>query len=363
MLFAERPSLGVSMGDLAVVRHRTSVRVASGRRAGGLRRGDHGRAARRPVGGSSFWAWRASPRRRCEPLVGTRPRLRRRWLQEAIQTVHMVAAGVWIGGFVPILVLLRARRRAEAPAPIDEVRRFSSAAGWAVLVVVATGLVRVVNEEGGLGSVWSRLTDSSYGTTLIVKVAVVVVVIALGAWNRLRSIPRLADGDRLLARVMTAEAVGALVIVVTTGLLTGLNPEPAAPRRPQHPRRSRRPGATSPPRRGSRSPPRPAWQGRTTSGPTSPTTTPASRSSPPVFGSASSPWDGRRSPRASSTSSRRVRGRGPAVARSSRSPVCGRSPPRCSRAPARPRCRWCSPRDPRAVNRSAWCRRKACPTS
>ena len=114
-------------------------------------------------------------------------------------------------------------------------RRFSSAAGWAVLLVVATGLVRVVNEEGGLGSVWSRLTDSSYGTTLIVKVSVVVVVIALGAWNRLRSIPRLADGDRLLSRVMTAEAAGALVIVVTTGLLTGLNPEPAEPQAPSAP--------------------------------------------------------------------------------------------------------------------------------
>ena len=147
----------------------------------------------------------------------------------------MVAAGVWIGGFVPILVLLRARRRTEAPAPIDEVRRFSSAAGWAVLVVVATGLFRAVNEEGGLGSVWSRLTDSSYGTTLIVKVSVVVVVIALGTWNRLRSIPRLADGDRLLSRVMTAEAAGALVIVVTTGLLTGLNPEPAGPQTPSAP--------------------------------------------------------------------------------------------------------------------------------
>jgi copper transport protein len=139
------------------------------------------------------------------------------WAQEAVQTVHMVAASVWVGGLVPILVLLRARRRTEAHAPIDEVRRFSSTAGWAVLVVVATGLIRVVNEEGGLGSVWSRLTDSSYGTTLIVKISVVVVVIALGAWNRLRSIPRLADGDRLLSRVMTAETAGALVIVVTTG--------------------------------------------------------------------------------------------------------------------------------------------------
>jgi copper transport protein len=236
MLFAERSSLGVSLGDLltsdtgrayvwllgaALVVLVAAITVAtSPARWGFVLLGVAGivTAAARAAGGH---AAAASPA----------------WVQEATQTVHMVAASVWIGGFVPILVLLRARRRAEAPAPIQEVRRFSSAAGWAVLVVVATGLVRVVNEEGGLGSVWSRLTDSSYGTTLIVKVSVVVVVIALGAWNRLRSIPRLADGggDRLLRRVMTGEAVGALVIVVTTGLLTGLNPEPAEPQAPPTP--------------------------------------------------------------------------------------------------------------------------------
>ncbi|MFI5392805.1 MAG: copper resistance CopC/CopD family protein, partial [Myxococcota bacterium] len=228
MLFAERSSLGVSLGDLlssdtgrayvwllgaALVVLVAAITVASSpARWAFILLGVAGiaTAAARAAGGH---AAAASPA----------------WVQEAIQTVHMAAAGVWIGGFVPILVLLRARRRAEAPAPIDEARRFSSAAGWAVLVVVATGVVRVVNEEGGLGSVWSRLTDSSYGATLIVKISVVVIVIALGAWNRLRSIPRLADGDRLLTRVMTAEAAGALVIVVTTGLLTGLNPEPSEP--------------------------------------------------------------------------------------------------------------------------------------
>ena len=228
MLFAERTSLGVSLGDLlssdtgrayvwllgaAMVVLVAAITVAaSPARWGFVLLGLAGivTAAARAAGGHAAAA---------SPV----------WFQEAIQTLHMVAASVWVGGFVPILVLLRARRRAETPAPIDEVRRFSSAAGWAVLLVVATGLVRVVNEEGGLGSVWSRLTDSSYGTTLIVKVSVVLVVIALGAWNRLRSIPRLADGDRLLARVMTAEAAGALVIVVTTGLLTGLNPEPPEP--------------------------------------------------------------------------------------------------------------------------------------
>ena len=234
MLLTERSSLGVSLGDLlssdtgrafvwllgaALVVLVAAITVAaSPARWGFVLLGLAGiiTAAARAAGGH---AAAASPA----------------WVQEAVQTLHMVAASVWIGGLVPILVLLRARRRAEAPAPIDEVLRFSSAAGWAVLLVVATGLVRVVNEEGGFGSVWSRLTDSSYGTTLIVKVSVVVVVIALGAWNRLRSIPRLADGDRLLARVMTAEAAGALVIVVTTGLLTGLNPEPAEPQAPPGP--------------------------------------------------------------------------------------------------------------------------------
>ncbi len=165
--------------------------------------------------------------------------------QELAQTVHIVAIGVWIGGFLPILLLLRARRQAasiegtglaeaDQGAPVAEVRRFSRAAGWAVLVVVLTGTVRTVGEAGGIGAVRGMLLDTSYGTTLIVKVTLVVVLIGLGALNRRRSIPRLSTDGRMLSRVLTVETAGAVTVLAATALLTGLDPEPPpAPPRPE----------------------------------------------------------------------------------------------------------------------------------
>jgi copper transport protein len=157
------------------------------------------------------------------------------WPQELAQTVHIGAVGVWIGGFIPILLLLRAKRLAGEEPPTTEVARFSRSAGWAVLVVVLTGGIRVVDEAGGIGAVRDLVFDTSYGTTLVVKVALVAGLIVLGALNRRRSIPRLASGDGLLSRVMTVEAVGALLVLSATGLLTGLNPEPVPPAPPQRP--------------------------------------------------------------------------------------------------------------------------------
>jgi copper transport protein len=148
------------------------------------------------------------------------------WPQEAAQSIHMIAVGVWIGGFVPVLMLLRERRRAAAPGPIDEVKRFSRAAGWAVLIVVMTGIVREIGEAGGIGGLRTLLLDTSYGTALIVKVAIVIVLIGLGAFNRIRSIPRFATQEGLLTRVLSAEAVGAVAILAVTALLTSLNPQP-----------------------------------------------------------------------------------------------------------------------------------------
>ena len=67
-----------------------------------------------------------------------------------------------------------------------------------MLVVVLTGGIRVVDEAGGIGAVRDLIFDTSYGTTLVVKVALVAGLIGLGALNRRRSIPRLASGEHLL---------------------------------------------------------------------------------------------------------------------------------------------------------------------
>ena len=146
------------------------------------------------------------------------------WLQVLVQWLHFLAVGVWIGGFLPLLLLVRQRRIAGEPSPIDEVRRFSSMAAISLVVVVGTGIVRAVSGMG-LHEV-IHLFSTSYGTTLALKVAVVAVLVAFGAVNRYRSIPRLGEGPGLLLRVVTFEVVAAIGVFTLTGVLTGLAPRP-----------------------------------------------------------------------------------------------------------------------------------------
>jgi copper transport protein len=145
------------------------------------------------------------------------------WLAETLQSVHMLAAGLWVGGLVLLLVVVRG----AATTPVTQAERFSRLALPAVVVIVATGVLRAIQQLGGFGEL-RRGLDSSYGAILLVKVALVLLLIAAGAWNRRREIPSLETHPKGLRRIVTGEVVVAAGVVVLTAGLTGLNP-PAAP--------------------------------------------------------------------------------------------------------------------------------------
>ncbi|HUL86417.1 MAG TPA: copper resistance protein CopC [Actinomycetota bacterium] len=151
--------------------------------------------------------------------------------QELLQWLHFLAAGVWAGGLLLLVLLLleeaRAGRTADVEPPVRAATRFSSIALIAVGFVVVTGGLRAVDELGGLGKVLDGLR-TTYGWTLLAKSALVLVVIALGALNRYRSIPKLSSDPRPLRRVATIEVSTALVILILTGVLTGLDPPASA---------------------------------------------------------------------------------------------------------------------------------------
>ena len=144
-------------------------------------------------------------------------------VQEWLQFVHFAAVGIWIGGLALLWLVLRERR---GDPPAREAGSFSTLAAVAVGVVVLTGSLRAVNELGGFGAL-VRIFSTSYGTVLVAKVAVAAVLIALGAANRFRSVPRLrrGDGPGMLRRVVAAELLTALGVFAMTGALTGLPPE------------------------------------------------------------------------------------------------------------------------------------------
>jgi putative copper export protein len=142
-----------------------------------------------------------------------------RWLAVGTQWIHVIAAGVWTGG---LLWLLLGAPRLDTGRRASAIRGFSRLAGVALLLVVATGVVRSIDLLGGFGEL-GELFTSDWGTTLAIKLAVVLVLISIGAWNRFRRLPSLGSGRDVL-RAVAFEVVLAAGVFGVTGVLAGLPP-------------------------------------------------------------------------------------------------------------------------------------------
>jgi copper transport protein len=138
------------------------------------------------------------------------------------QWAHFGAAGIWLGG---LAALLLGTRGAPSTAKTAAVRRFSAIAAVGLLVVATTGTLRGLTEV----SSWGELTNNGYGRVLIAKFALLVLVAALGALNRWRSVPAVPTSLRRLRWTASGElalACGALAAAAALGTL----PPPAAAR-------------------------------------------------------------------------------------------------------------------------------------
>jgi copper transport protein len=142
----------------------------------------------------------------------------------AAQWIHIMAVGVWIGGLAWLLLGIRFDERIDRPSAVT---RFSTMAGICLGVVLATGALRALAEIGSPGD----LLTTSYGTTLLFKICLVVVIALLGAMNRYRQVPALlGDDQRVRPFQWTAgsEVAVAAVILAATAVLAGLAPAGAS---------------------------------------------------------------------------------------------------------------------------------------
>lgn len=149
----------------------------------------------------------------------------------AIDAIHLLAAGAWIGGLLPLALLLRTTagdRGADArPYAVVATRRFSGLAFLAVVVLVASGIWSATIHVGSVAG----LVGTPYGRLLLAKVALLLPILALAAMNRRTLIPALSGhGEtvgrpamRRLARFVTGEAGIALAILLVTAAL-GITP-------------------------------------------------------------------------------------------------------------------------------------------
>ena len=149
-------------------------------------------------------------------------------LAVANDAVHVLAAGGWLGTLLALVAVglpsvLRAAPGERGTAASALVEAFSPIALACAAVVALTGAVSAWLH---LGTVDALLT-STYGRTLLVKLAVVSLVAVTGAYNWRRVRPSIAaeGGARRLRRSSVAElAIGVLVLVVTAVLVATPTP-------------------------------------------------------------------------------------------------------------------------------------------
>ncbi|NUL02459.1 copper resistance protein CopC/CopD [Streptomyces lunaelactis] len=101
-----------------------------------------------------------------------------------VDVAHLLAVATWLGGLAALLTALYRAPSIERTA----VQRFSTLAFGSVVVLTATGIYQSWRQVGS----WSALTGTSYGQLLLVKIALVVVLVAV-AWISRRWTARLSE--------------------------------------------------------------------------------------------------------------------------------------------------------------------------
>ncbi len=147
-------------------------------------------------------------------------------------TLHMLGAGGWLGTLLALVAVgiplaLREASPVRGRVVADLVNVFSPIALTCAALLAFTGILAAWIHLGTLGALWR----SNYGFVLLVKLAVVVAVAALGALNWRVMKPSLGDlgsARRLRRSAMAELAMGALVLAVTAMLVATPPPAEAA---------------------------------------------------------------------------------------------------------------------------------------
>lgn len=128
------------------------------------------------------------------------------WLGAGSDALHVLAGSFWLGGLVGLLL--------ERPSA-GVLARFSTFAAGLLGTAAVTGLVLTWRVLG----TWD-LTATAYGRLLLVKLGVVLVVVAIAAYNRYRLLPRAGD----VRRTVMAEVGLLAVVLAVTGFLVERSP-------------------------------------------------------------------------------------------------------------------------------------------
>lgn len=130
--------------------------------------------------------------------------------------LHLMAVGVWVGSLLPLYWLTASLedRRQEC---VDRLRTFGQLGNSLVLVLLIGGFWMLLRLPDGQNPL-----DTTWGGSLLFKMALVALMLALAAQNKFRLVPALAAGEPAAAFRMTLifELVFAFLILVITAAVT-----------------------------------------------------------------------------------------------------------------------------------------------
>ncbi|MBV9065704.1 MAG: CopD family protein [Methylobacteriaceae bacterium] len=147
-----------------------------------------------------------------------------RWIVTAGYALHVLGAGAWLGGLLPLGLVLRARN-ADARGVETALHRFSAAGMFAIALILIGGLINAWARWGSLDA----LAASAWGKVLLVKAVGFTALVALASVNRFILMPRLAAHGcvrtKLARNVMAEQAIGLAILAAAACL--GILPPPA----------------------------------------------------------------------------------------------------------------------------------------
>jgi putative copper resistance protein D len=147
----------------------------------------------------------------------------------ANDAIHLATAAAWVGGLIPLLLLIRPRIDMPAATRYHLIRRFSYLALLAVIGLAASGVINTWFMLSGV----RELIVTEYGRLVLIKVALFLTMLAFAVANRLWLTPRLlltattgAQKDALqrLCFFTTIEATLGLAVICVVAVLGQLPP-------------------------------------------------------------------------------------------------------------------------------------------
>ncbi len=148
-------------------------------------------------------------------------------LSVVADVAHVIAAAAWVGGLAFVVVALALALEERWPLATRSVPRFST------MAVVAVALLLVAGTINGYLQVqtWRGLWETQYGLLLLAKIALVVPLLGLGAFNNRYAVPRLRAGvaePRERRRFLQTAGVELTIMVAILGVTAVLvNAAPA----------------------------------------------------------------------------------------------------------------------------------------